>query len=169
MINKFSSKQIVTGVIVFLAVVVVIGYIISSIVAEDKELSEKGVTKDTKPPQTREAWMAGAKTGNEFFDPTKKDSSPSTKGKLSTTNRAECTFDSQDMKVTCEAYRTSMQSTLNWFEDSTETTLSGEEEGIFEFSINNISESKVLVTLEECVSTACKQSETSVDVSVDSK
>ena len=62
-----------------------------------------------------------------------------------------------------------MQSTLNWFEDSTETTLSGEEEGIFEFSINDISESKVLVTLEECVSTACKKSETSVDVSVDPK
>ena len=122
-------------------------------------------TKSTMPSSGN----LGAKTGNAFFDPTKKDSSPSTKGKLSTINRAECTFDSQDMKVTCEAYRTSMQSTLNWFEDSTETTLSGEEEGIFEFSINDISESKVLVTLEECVTTACKKSETSVDVSVDSK
>ena len=70
--TKFSSKQIVTAVVVFLAVVLVIGYIIFSLIVEDQELSEKGVSKDTKPPQTREAWMAGAKTGNEFFDPSKK-------------------------------------------------------------------------------------------------
>ena len=169
MINKFSSKQIVSGVVGFLAVVVLVGYIIFSLVAEDKELSEKGVTKDTKPPQTREAWMAGAKTGNEFFDPTKKNSSPSTTGKLSTTTGSECVVNPQEMKVTCEAHRTSMQSTLNWVENYTNTTLSGEEEGIFEFPISNISDSTVLVSLEECVSTACKQSEVTVDVSAASK
>ena len=167
--TKFSSKHIVTAAVVFLAVVLVIGYIIFSLIVEDQELSEKGVSKDTKPPQTREAWMAGAKTGNEFFDPSKKNSSVSTTGKLSTKIGSECIVNSQEMKVTCEAHRTSMQSTLNWFENSTKTTLSGEEEGIFEFIISNTSDSNVLVTLEECVSTACKKSETSVDVSGDSK
>ena len=164
MTNRFLSKQIVTGVVGFLAVVIVVGYVIFSLVVEDKELSEKGVTKDTKPPQTREAWMAGAKTGNEFFDPTKKNSSPSTTGKLSTQIGSECVFNSEDLKVTCEAYRTSMQSTLNWSENYTNTTLSGEEKGIFEFIISNPSDSKVLVTLEECVSTACKKSEITIDL-----
>ena len=165
MTNKFSSKQIFTAIVCFVAVVGVVGYIIFTLLVEDKEFSEKGVTKDTKPPQTREAWMAGAKTGNEFFDPTKKKSSTSTTGKLSTKLGAECVFDSHEMKVTCEANRTSMQSTLNWLENHTNTTLSGEEEGMFEFIISNPSESKVVVTLEECVSTACKNSESAVDIS----
>ena len=53
--TKFSSKQMVTAVVVFLAVVLVIGYIIFSLIVEDQELSEKGVSKDTKPPQTRDS------------------------------------------------------------------------------------------------------------------
>ena len=165
MINSFSTKQIVIGIVCLVALIGLGSYVMLTVLSGDNELTEKGVTKDTKPPQTREAWMAGAKTGNEFFDPTKKNASTSTSGKLATKLDAVCVFDSQQMKVTCEAHRTSMQSRLNWLENHTDTRSSGEEEGVFEFIITAPSDSKIVVSLEECVSTACQKSETRVDIS----
>ena len=109
--------------------------------------------------------IGGARGGNEFFDPTKKNSHPGTTGKLATLLKSKCEFNPADLKVSCEAFRTSMQSKLYWFESYTDTKLSGEEEGIFEFSIDNLGSSEVTVILEECVSTACKHAETVVDLS----
>ena len=105
----------------------------------------------------------GSKKGNKYFDPSAESSS--TAGKLATTLSANCELNVDEMKVSCEAHRTSMQSTLNWSENLTGNELSGEEEGIFEFAISNPSDPEVLVTLEECIATACKLAETTVDVS----
>ena len=111
----------------------------------------------------------GAKTGNAFFDPTKKKEpsaeSSSTAGKLATKLSANCKLIVDQMKVSCEAHRTSMQSTLRWSENVTNIELSGEEEGIFEFDIPTGSDSKVTVLLEECVATTCKEVGTDVSLS----
>lgn len=59
------------------------------------------------------------------------------------------------MSVSCEAQRTSMKSTLNWSENLSDTEASGEKKGIFEFQISDSAAKEVLVTLEECLNTAC--------------
>ena len=105
----------------------------------------------------------GSKKGNKYFDPSAESSS--TAGKLATTLSANCELNVDEMKVSCEAHRTSMQSTLNWSENLTGNELSGEEEGIFEFEVATSSELKVTVVLEECISTTCTESETNVDLS----
>ena len=111
----------------------------------------------------------GAKTGNAFFDPTKKKEpsaeSSSTAGKLATKLSANCKLIVDQMKVSCEAHRTSMQSTLRWSENATNIELSGEEEGIFEFDIATGSDAKVTVLLEECIATTCKEVGTDVSLS----
>ena len=111
----------------------------------------------------------GASTGNAFFDPTKKKEpsaeSSSTAGKLATKLSANCKLIVDQMKVSCEAHRTSMQSTLRWSENATNIELSGEEEGIFEFDIATGSDAKVTVLLEECIATTCKEVGTDVSLS----
>ena len=97
----------------------------------------------------------GSKKGNKYFDPSAESSS--TAGKLATKLSANCNFNVDQMKVSCEAHRTSMQSTLRWSENATNIELSGEEEGIFEFDIATGSDAKVTVLLEECIATTCKE------------
>ena len=106
----------------------------------------------------------GSKKGNKYFDPSAESSS--TAGKLATKLSANCKFNVDQMKVSCEAHRTSMQSTLRWSENATNTELSGEEEGIFEFDLANGSDSKVTVLLEECIATTCKEVGTDVFLSI---
>ena len=84
---------------------------------------------------------------------------------MTTTLSAKCDFSVVEMKISCEAHRTSMQSTLNWSESLTDNESSGEEEGIFEFAINDSTETEILGTLEECIATACKLVEATVNVS----
>ena len=105
----------------------------------------------------------GSKKGNKYFDPSAESSS--TAGKLATKLSADCKFNVDQMKVSCEAHRTSMQSTLRWYENATNTELLGEEEGIFEFDLANGSDSKVTVLLEECIATTCKEVGTDVSMS----
>ena len=105
----------------------------------------------------------GSKKGNKYFDPSAESSS--TAGKLATTLSANCELNTDEKKVSCEAHRTFMESTLNWSENLTGNELSGEEEGIFEFTISHPSDSEVLVTLEECIATTCTLVETTVDAS----
>ena len=59
-----------------------------------------------------------------------------------------------------------MQSTLRWSENATNTELSGQEQGIFEFDLTNVSDSKVTVLLEECIATTCKEVGTDVFLSI---
>ncbi|SVE47933.1 uncharacterized protein METZ01_LOCUS500787, partial [marine metagenome] len=68
----------------------------------------------------------GSKKGNKYFDPAAESSS--TAGKLATTLSAKCEFVVDKMNVSCEAHRTSMQSTLRWSENHTNGELFGEEE-----------------------------------------
>ena len=160
-INSLAVKQIV--IIVVLIVIVVIGtawYINYALGGDEVDTDVHHFKAESSIDL-----IGGARGGNEFFDPTKKDSLPSTTGKLATKLDAKCDFDSREMKVSCEAHRTSMQSTLNWFENYTDTKLSGEEEGIFEYIINSPSSIKILVILEECIVTTCKLVETTVDIS----
>ena len=105
----------------------------------------------------------GSKKGNKYFDPSAESSS--TAGKLATTLSANCELNVDEKKVSCEAHRTFMESTLNWSENLTGNELSGKEEGIFEFTISHPSDSEVLVTLEECIATTCTLVETTVDAS----
>ena len=105
----------------------------------------------------------GSKKGNKYFDPSAESSS--TAGKLATTLSANCELNIDEKKVSCEAHRTFMESTLNWSENLTGNELSGKEEGIFEFTINHPPDSEVLVALEECIATTCTIVETTVDVS----
>ena len=91
------------------------------------------------------------------FDPTKKQST-----RLSTTLSAICDFNSAQRKVSCNASRTSDKSTLNWNEDHGES-VSGQEK--FKFLISHSSKSEILVTLEKCISTPCKEVETTVNIS----
>ena len=106
----------------------------------------------------------GSKKGNKYFDPSAESSS--TAGKLATKLSANCEFDVDQMRVSCEAHRTSMQSTLRWSENATNTELSGQEQGIFEFDLTNVSDSKVTVLLEECIATTCKEVGTDVFLSI---
>ena len=103
----------------------------------------------------------GAKTGNAFFDPTKK-KEPSADGTLSSTLAAKCELDSGNMKILCVAHRTSMKSVLQWAEDHTNKQ---SDQGIFEFAITNPTKSEIIVKLEECINTTCNQIEALVDVS----
>ena len=105
----------------------------------------------------------GSKKGNKYFDPSAESSS--TAGKLATKLSANCGVIVDQMKVSCEAHRTSMQSTLRWSENATNTEMSGEEEGIFEFDFTAGSDSKVTVSLEECIATTCKEVGTDVFLS----
>ena len=133
--------------------------------------SDEDVDTSYKPPANKgladqygvKVAPKGSKLGNKYFDPSAKSSS--TTGKLATTLSANCELNVDEMKVSCEAHRTSMQSTLNWSENLTNKVLSGEEEGIFEFEVATSSELKITVVLEECISTTCKTSETNVDLS----
>ena len=105
----------------------------------------------------------GSKKGNKYFDPSAESSSAA--GKLATTLSANCELNVDEMKVSCEAHRTSMQSTLEWSENLSGTGISGQKEGIFEFTISDPSSSEVTVTLDECVSTACKNAKTIIELS----
>lgn len=106
---------------------------------------------------------SGSEEGNKYFDPSAKSSGID--GKLATKLDVKCEFDSVKVKVSCEAHRTSMQSTLKWTESHGGKESSGEKEGLFEFTINSLSDPEVLVILEECIATTCKLVETIVDVS----
>ena len=163
MLSKFSTNQIIIGVVCIVAAVAGAGFVIFTI-------SENKVDSDYKPYKPASWYVAGAKVapkgsekGNKYFDPSSESSS--TEGKLSSSLNAKCEFNSADMKVSCEAHRTSMQSTLEWSENLSGTGISGQKEGIFEFTISDPSSSEVTVTLDECVSTACKNSETIIELS----
>lgn len=163
MLSKLSTNQIIIGVVCIVAVVAVAGFVIFT-------LSENKVDSDYKPYKPASWYVAGGEVapkgsekGNKYFDPSSESSS--TEGKLSTSLKAQCEFNSADLKVSCEAHRTTMQSTLEWSENLSGTETSGQKEGIFEFSIDDPSSSDVTVTLDECVSTACKHAETIVNLS----
>ena len=145
-------------------------FIISSIVLMTIGVScggsdgEGGFDPNYKPPSKGSVASPGSKKGNKYFDPSAESSS--TAGKLATKLSADCKFNVDQMKVSCEAHRTSMQSTLRWYENATNTELLGEEEGIFEFDLANGSDSKVTVLLEECIATTCKEVGTDVFLSI---
>ena len=165
-IGNLTSKQIV----IYLLIITVVG--IFTLVATSCGGGERSdYDPNYKPPTSKgtvgdygvKVAPAGSEKGNKYFDPSAK--SPGTDGKLATKLDAKCEFDSQKMKVSCEAHRTSMQSILKWTENHGDQEFSGEKEGLFEFTISSPSDPEVLVILEECISTTCKLAETTVDVS----
>ena len=163
MLSKLSTNQIIIGAVCIVAVVAVAGYVIFS-------LGGSQVDSEYKPYKPASWYVAGGEVapkgsekGNKYFDPSSESSS--TEGKLSTSLKAKCEFASADLTVSCEAHRTSMQSTLEWSENLSGTETSGQKTGVFEFLIDDPTSSEVTVTLDECVSTACKHAETVVDLS----
>ena len=163
MLSKLSTNQIIIGAVCIVAAIAVAGYIIYS-------LGGSQVDSEYKPYKPASWYVAGGEVapkgsekGNKYFDPSAESSS--TEGKLSTSLKAKCEFNSTDLKVSCEAHRTSMQSTLEWSENLSGTETSGQKTGIFEFSIEDQNSSEVTITLDECVSTACKHAETVIDLS----
>ena len=79
--------------------------------------SDFKIIKNYKPPPTTNEPVGGkvappgSTKGNKYFDPSAKSSS--TEGKLATKLDVKCDFNSAEMKLSCEALRTSMQSTLH--------------------------------------------------------
>ena len=133
----------------------------------EEENYDRGQTRDFKPPPSAHYGESGSKVspagtegGNKFFDPSAK--KETTEGKLSSKLDAKCEFDASSMSVSCVAQRTSMKSTLNWSANLSDTEASGQKKGIFEFQISDSDAKEVLVTLEECLNTACNESETTV-------
>ena len=150
-IRNLSTKQII-GIVITLAVVIfLIWYITYAL---------KGFDPGYRPGMEGGFYAAAKKESFGNFDPTKKGST-----RLSTTLSAICEFNSEQRKVSCNASRTSDKSTLSWSE-SQGANVSNQEE--FEFPISDSVKSEILITLEECLNTACNEVQTSIDVSIQS-
>jgi len=163
-------KKSIVGLVMGLCILIII-----AVSCANEETESTAVDSDYKiinnykpPPSTNEpvggkVAPPGSEKGNKYFDPSAKSSS--TDGKLSTKLGAKCEFNSVEMKLSCEAQRTSMQSTLHWTEDLLDNELSGEKKGVFEVIFNKPVERKILIILEECLNTACNKIETVVEPS----
>lgn len=146
-ISSFTPKQIIIYLVMISVAIFVVWYVVEAL---------EGIDPHYKPEKFN--WYASAEKesfGN--FDPTKKEST-----RLSTTLSAICEFNSEQRKISCNANRTSDKSTLSWNEDHGG---SGSDQEKFEFLISDSPKYEILVTLEECISTTCKEIETAVDVS----
>ena len=167
--GNFQRTNLIKIPLVFLIITIVLITIVISCGGSD---DDDGFDPNYQPPSKGSDTASlygvpvaspGSKKGNKYFDPSAESSS--TAGKLATTLSAKCELIVDEVKVLCEAHRTSMQSTLHWSENHTNSELLGEEEGIFEFDVTIGSDSKVSVLLEECIATTCKEVDTDVDLS----
>ena len=149
-ISSLTPKRIIIYLVMISVAIYVVWYVVEAL---------EGLDPHHKPEKFN--WYASAEKesfGN--FDPTKKGST-----RLSTTLSAICEFNSEQRKVSCNASRTSDKSTLSWSE-SQGANVSNQEE--FEFPISDSVKSEILITLEECLNTACNEVQTSIDVSIQS-
>ena len=155
MINQWIARLTTKQIVIYLMMIAVAIYIVWYVVE-----ALEGLNPNYRPGMEQGHDRGVEKESFESFDPTKQKSTS-----LSTTLGILCELDPNLLIVSCSAKRTSIKSTLNWSE-SLGANVSNQEE--FEFPISDSTKSEILITLEECLNTACNEVQTSIDVSIQS-